>query len=232
MNMGGGMDWEPDRVPATTAGERAYRWTREAILGGRFPEGSFLEEKLVCDEAGVSRTPVREAFHRLAAEKYIDLQPRRGAQVRSVTAGELFETYEMRQVLEIHGFRILCETKTDIPTGLSAHLDLMEEPSTLARCRAGDRDAIAEHAKMDFFFHYSFVKATGNTVLTDLFTSLQPRHQRIGVSAISLRPNRLAVIGPEHRALLAALTEHDFEAAERTLRNHLRPDESVVSRLK
>ena len=66
-------------------------------------------------------------------------------------------------------------------------------------------------------FHYSFVKATGNTVLTDLFTSLQPRHQRIGVSAISLRPNRLAVIGPEHRALLAALTVHDFDAAERSV---------------
>lgn len=226
------MNWEPDIAPATTAGERAYRWTREAILGGRFPEGSFLEEKLVCDEAGVSRTPVREAFHRLAAEKYIDLLPRRGAQVRSVTAAELFETYEMRLVLEIHGFRILCDKKTDIPQELSAHLDLMEDPDMVARCRAGDRDAIAEHAKMDFFFHFAFVRATGNTVLTDLFSSLQPRHQRIGVSAVAARPDRLAVINPEHRTLLAALTMHDFDTAERTLRNHLRPDERVVSHLR
>lgn len=226
------MNWSFDDSPAATAGERAYQWAKEAILGGRFPEGAFLEEKVVSDEAGVSRTPVREAFHRLAAEKFIDLLPRRGAQVRSVTARELFETYEMRQVLEIHGFRILCEKNIDIPSELSAHLDLMEDPGRLARCRAGDRDAIAEHSKMDFFFHYSFVKATGNSVLIDLFTSLQPRHQRIAVSAVSLRPKRLTVIGPEHRALLQALTVHDFDTAERTLRRHLRPDDTVVSHLR
>ncbi|MFB7739925.1 GntR family transcriptional regulator [Streptomyces sp. NPDC056112] len=220
-----------DESRPVTAGERAYQWAKEAILSGRFPEGSFLEEKVVSDEAGVSRTPVREALHRLAAEKFIDLLPRRGAQVRRVTAGELFETYEMRQVLEIHGFRILCEKHIEIPAELSEHLDLMEDPDRLARCRAGDRDAIAEHAKMDFFFHYSFVKATGNSVLIDLYTSLQPRHQRIGVRAVSVRPKRLTVIGPEHRALLEALTVHDFDAAERTLRRHLQPDERVVSHL-
>ncbi|MFJ6565565.1 GntR family transcriptional regulator [Streptomyces sp. NPDC091412] len=225
------MNGSFDESRPVTAGERAYQWAKEAILSGRFPEGSFLEEKVVSDEAGVSRTPVREALHRLAAEKFIDLLPRRGAQVRRVTAGELFETYEMRQVLEIHGFRILCEKHIEIPAELSEHLELMEDPDRLARCRAGDRDAIAEHAKMDFFFHYSFVKATGNSVLIDLYTSLQPRHQRIGVRAVSVRPTRLTVIGPEHRALLEALTVHDFDAAERTLRRHLQPDERVVSHL-
>ncbi|MFJ5156409.1 GntR family transcriptional regulator [Streptomyces sp. NPDC088353] len=225
------MNGSFDEIRPVTAGERAYQWAKEAILSGRFPEGSFLEEKVVSDEAGVSRTPVREALHRLAAEKFIDLLPRRGAQVRRVTAGELFETYEMRQVLEIHGFRILCEKHIEIPAELSEHLDLMEDPDRLARCRSGDRDAIAEHAKMDFFFHYSFVKATGNSVLIDLYTSLQPRHQRIGVRAVSVRPKRLTVIGPEHRALLEALTVHDFDAAERTLRRHLQPDERVVSHL-
>ncbi|MEO3805950.1 GntR family transcriptional regulator [Nonomuraea sp. B1E8] len=226
------MDQSLGNGRAMTAGERAYQWTREAILSGRIPEGAFLEEKLVCDEAGVSRTPVREAFHRLAAEKFIDLLPRRGAQVRRVTAGELFETYEMRLLLELHGFKILCDKSIDIPAGLSEHLDRMEDPERVARVRAGDRDAIAEHAKMDFFFHYSFVRATGNSILIDLYTSLQPRHQRIAVSAVSLRPKRLEVIAPEHRTLLKALTDHDYDAAERTLRHHLRPDETVVSHLR
>ncbi|WP_055551861.1 GntR family transcriptional regulator [Streptomyces sp. NBRC 110028] len=225
------MDWSFDEGQPATAGERAYRWAKEAILCGRFPEGTFLEEKMVSDEAGVSRTPVREALHRLAAERFIDLLPRRGAQVRRVTAGELFETYEMRQVLEIHGFRILCVKHIEPPADLTGLLDAMEDPDTLARCRAGDREAIAEHAKMDFLFHFSFVKATGNSVLVDLYRSLQPRHQRIGVRAVSVRPKRLTVIGPEHRALLEALRVHDFDAAEHTLRRHLQPDEQVLSHL-
>ncbi|MGH3740572.1 MAG: GntR family transcriptional regulator [Micromonosporaceae bacterium] len=217
---------------SATARERAYLWTREAILSGRFPEGSFLEEKVVCDEAGVSRTPVREAFHRLAAEKFINLLPRRGAQVRGVTATELFETYDMRSVLEVHGFKIVCEKNITIPAELSAHLDRMEDPERLARCHAGDREAIAEQAKMDFSFHYSLVRATGNTVLTELYESLQPRHQRIAVSAVSLRPKRLDVIVPEHRAIHEALVAHDFDTAAKTLRQHLHPDEAVVSHMR
>lgn len=215
-----------------TARDQAYQWAKEAILGARFPEGSFLEEKVVSDEAGVSRTPVREAFHRLAAEGFIDLLPRRGAQVRSVTATELFETYEMRQVLEIHGFKILCDKRAELPSGLYEHLDLMEDQEQLARCWAGDREAIAQHAKMDFLFHASFVEATGNSVLIDLFRSLQSRHQRIAVSAVSLRPGRLEVIHPEHRNLLNALSVHDFETAASTLRGHLNPDERVISHMK
>lgn len=220
------------RVPAASARERAYEWTREAILSGRLPEGSFLEEKVVCDEAGVSRTPVREAFHRLAAEKYIDLLPRRGAQVRGVTAAELFETYEMRRVLEVHGFGIVCDKKLPLAPDLTDHLDLMEDPELLAACRTGDRGAVCEHAKMDFLLHFSMVNATGNTVLTELFSSLQPRHQRIGVSAVMLRPARLDVIVREHRAIVDALTAYDFKTASSTLRKHLRPDETVVSNLR
>ncbi|MBU7599381.1 GntR family transcriptional regulator [Streptomyces sp. P38-E01] len=218
--------------PTPTARDQAYQWAKEAILGSRFPEGSFLEEKVVSDEAGVSRTPVREAFHRLAAEGYIQLLPRRGAQVRSVTARELFETYEMRQVLEIHGFKLLCDKRAELPPGLHEHLDRMEDPEQLERCWAGDRDAIARHATLDFFFHFSFVKASGNGVLIDLFRSLQSRHQRIAVSAVSLRPRRLRVINPEHRTLLDALTVHDFETASTTLRRHLNPDEQVISHLR
>ncbi|NGN64336.1 GntR family transcriptional regulator [Streptomyces sp. A7024] len=211
---------------------RAYEWVREAIALGRYPEGAFLEEKIVSEEAGVSRTPVREALHRLAAEGFIDLLPRRGAQVRRVTVGEMIETFEMRQVLEIHGFRTLCEKQLEIPREQSALLERMGEPDMLKRSQAGDREAIAEHTRLDFLFHSGFVRATGNTVLIDLFRSLQPRHLRIGLTAVSIRPERLPIIMREHTALLDALTRHDFERAAATLRTHLNPDDTVVAHLK
>jgi DNA-binding GntR family transcriptional regulator len=217
---------------ANSARGRAYAWVREAILLGRYPEGAFLEEKVLSEEAGVSRTPVREALHRLAAEGFLDLLPRRGAQVRRVTVGEMIETYEMRQVLEIHGFRILCEKRIEIPAEQSELLEHMGDPELLERSRAGDREAIAEHGKLDYRFHYNFVRATGNTVLLDLFRSLQPRHQRIGTSAITIRPTRLPLIMREHHVLLTALREHDFEHAAATLRTHLNPDDTVVAHLK
>lgn len=223
---------------ATTPGaplaarDRAYEWTREAILSGRFPEGSFLEEKVVCDEAGVSRTPVREAFQRLAAERFIDLLPRRGAQVRSVTALDLIETYEMRSLLEVHGFDLVCSKRIAVPDSVGDLLDRMEDPERVAAIKAGDRLAINEHAKLDFQFHSSLINVAGNSVLGELFASLQPRHQRIAVSAVSLRPRRLDVIAPQHRAIYEALRVFDLDKAAETLRQHLRPDEAVVAHMR
>jgi DNA-binding GntR family transcriptional regulator len=213
-----------------SARDRAYQWTRDAILRGDFPEGSFLEEKAVVDQTGVSRTPVREALHRLAAERFVELLPRRGAQVHRTTAAELFETYEMRIVLEGHAFRVLCEQTLPIPD-MSAHLDRMEEPDRLAQIMAGDRAVIAEHALEDYEFHFSFVRATGNSVLIDLYSTLRSRYQRIGVNAVALRPSRMTLIVPQHRTIYETLQRHDFEAAIAALREHLRPDAAVVSGL-
>lgn len=225
------QDWESAGSKAT-ARDRAYEWTREAILGGRFAEGSFLEEKVVGEVVGVSRTPVREAFQRLAAERFVDLLPRRGAQVRPVTALELVETYEMRSLLEVHGFEIVCSKRIQVPQSLKSHLDLMEDPERVVAIKRGDRDAINEHAKMDYFFHSSLIKAARNSVLADLFGTLQPRQQRIAVSAVSLRPRRLDAIIPQHRAIYEALVRFDFETAAQTLRQHLAPDETVISHLR
>jgi DNA-binding GntR family transcriptional regulator len=214
----------------TSARDLAYQWTRDAILNGHFPEGSFLEEKAVVEETGVSRTPVREALHRLAAERFVELLPRRGAQVRRTTAAELFETYEMRIVLEGHAFRALCEKTLPIPD-MAAHLDAMEDPARIAAIMAGNRAVIAEHVLMDYEFHFSFVRATGNSVLIDLYSTLRSRYQRIGVNAVALRPSRMTVILPQHRAIYEALRRHDFEAAIGVLHEHLRPDAAVVSGL-
>jgi DNA-binding GntR family transcriptional regulator len=216
--------------PQASARDRAYQWTRDAILNGHFPEGSFLEEKAVVDQTGLSRTPVREALHRLAAERFVELLPRRGAQVRRTTAAELFETYEMRIVLEGHAFRVLCDQQLPIPD-MSNHLDAMEDPDRIAEIMVGNRAVIAEHALLDFEFHFSFVRATGNSVLVDLYSSLRARYQRIGVNAVALRPSRMSLILPQHRAIHESLQRHDFQAAMGVLREHLRPDAAVVSGL-
>lgn len=215
-----------------TAGSRAYNWTRRAILDGRFPEGSFLEEMVVCDETSVSRTPVREALHRLAAEGYLDLLPRRGAQVRRVTATDLIETYEMRSLLEPHGFGLVCTKQVVLPASIDELLADMEESTRLDKIKAGDRLAISDHAQLDFAFHSSLIEAAGNSVLTELFMSLQPRHQRIGVSAVTARPGRVDLISEEHRKILDALKKFDVDTATNTLRTHLSPDDRVVAHLR
>lgn len=205
-----------------SARDRAYAFVRDGILRRTIKAGTFLEEEQVSTAVGVSRTPVREAFHRLAAERWLDLVPRRGALVRQVTAQELVDVYEARRVIEGHAIRSLCSARRGVPALSYALLDAMD---------ADAASAIEEHVTLDQQFHRSLVATRGNVVLTEIYDGLRARQQLVALSAFAADPSRLQTILDEHRALLAAIAEHDSAAAETVLIAHLRPLAEVLARL-
>ena len=87
-------------MPAVTSSERTLGQMRELILGGSFPAGARLGEAELAERLGVSRTPVREALSRLAAEGLVELVPNRGARVSSWTVAELEGVFDLRAALE------------------------------------------------------------------------------------------------------------------------------------
>lgn len=208
------------RVPA---GERAYRWLRDSIVAGTIEDGRFLDEQWVSGIVGVSRTPVREAFHRLAAERFISLLPRKGAQVRTVTARELEEVYKTRRLIEGHAASVLLAAKAGTPAEMTELLEPME--------RAGEARDWFECARLNRNFHRAIVAAAGNSVLTELYESLHSRQERVAVAALRARPERLTTINTEHRALVAALDRNDEQEVPRILHLHLQPVSEVTSAL-
>jgi DNA-binding GntR family transcriptional regulator len=85
---------------ALTSRERVLGALRELILHGEFPPGSRLGEVELAERLGVSRTPVREALTRLAAEGMVDVVPNRGARVSSWSLTELEAVFDLRATLE------------------------------------------------------------------------------------------------------------------------------------
>ncbi|MGA6162095.1 GntR family transcriptional regulator [Amycolatopsis magusensis] len=216
----------PEPAPAAGGGparDRVYTWLRDGIISGELEAGRFLDEHWVSGVAGVSRTPVREAFHRLAAERFISLLPRKGAQVRTVTARELEEVYQTRRLIEGHAIALLCATRGGVPEQMPELLDAME--------RAGEAGEWFEVSGLDRAFHRAMVNAAGNSVLTEVYDTLRSRQQRVAVRALQARPDRLPVINAEHRELVAALGRHDETEAARILNQHLRPVSEVLSLL-
>ena len=205
------------------ARDRVYAYLREQILRGAIKGGSFVEEEQISLAVGVSRTPVREAFHRLEAERFIDLLPRRGALVRQVTVQELVQVYEARRMIETYVIRRICEEGRTVPPSLDALLARMR---TLAQTR--DHNAQAEENRR---FHRMLVALTGNDVILDLYDTLGARQQRVAISALAADPARLPMIHDQHEALLKALRARDAEGASAILAEHLRPVLEVVSRL-
>lgn len=83
-----------------TSAARTVDAVRELILHGAFPAGARLGEVELAERLGVSRTPVREALNRLAAEGLVEVVPNRGARVASWTVAELEDVFDLRGALE------------------------------------------------------------------------------------------------------------------------------------
>ena len=91
-----------------TSAERVLRALRELILGGDLPAGARLGEVELAERLGVSRTPVREALSRLAAEGIVEMVPNRGARVATWTVAELEGVFDLRSTIEpqLTGFAV------------------------------------------------------------------------------------------------------------------------------
>ena len=97
-------------VPAST---NATVMLRDLILGGSIPAGAKLGEADLASRLDVSRTPIREALSRLAAEGLVELVPNRGARVAHWTDEELEQIFELRLRLEPYAVGLAVPRLTD-----------------------------------------------------------------------------------------------------------------------
>jgi len=96
------MDWKPAafQAPATLS-ETIYLSLKKAIIDGEIRPGQRLQEKEIAALYSTSSTPVREAFFRLSAEKYLVINARKEVLVQDTTKEEVRELYEIVRDLDI-----------------------------------------------------------------------------------------------------------------------------------
>ncbi len=199
-------------LPRLSARELAYDSIRSGILNGDFPPGGYVEEAVACELTGVSRSPVREALNRLAAEGYVDLHRRRGAMVRAMSPAELRDLHEVRLMVETQAVIKICRERREIPDRLTALCDAHEAtPAT-------DHLSCLENNRQ---FHQAIVEAAGNTVLATVYEGLQAPLSRLAMLSLRKGFGKTEAIEHEHRALVAALSEHDEARALEIVHEHL-----------
>jgi DNA-binding GntR family transcriptional regulator len=207
---------------ARSATERAYAHTKARILDGTFPAGELLTEGTVAEAVGVSRTPVREAFLRLESESLLRLYPKRGALVVPVSAQEIDDVVEARELIERFAIEVVIERGRHAELGAALRASVQHQEDLLRsakRFTSADRD-----------FHGQLVAATGNQVLVDLYGALRDRQLRMGISALKQDPGRAEQILEEHRRLADALSAGDRAAAVECITDHLEGTEQILRR--
>ena len=86
---------------------------RKMIIEGEYPTGERLPEKTLCEQFGISRTPLREAMRVLATEGLVILTPNRGAKVSEVTVRDVDEMFPIMGMLEALAGELACKNITE-----------------------------------------------------------------------------------------------------------------------
>ncbi|GIT81615.1 putative transcriptional regulator, GntR family protein [Leifsonia sp. LS1] len=182
------------------AAEHAYAHTKHLILSGEAPGGTLLSEAQLGAEIGVSRTPVHEAFLRLAAEGLLTLEPRRGAVVVPMSPREAQNVLDLREAIEATAAARVGEGGgADDALRTALEEALAEQRAAIA---AGDVERFVE---ADQWFHAAVVDASGNDLAGHFYGLLRDRQQRIRHQLFRVRPETLGDSLADHEALLDAL---------------------------
>jgi DNA-binding GntR family transcriptional regulator len=192
--------------------DQVYAVLRERIARGEIERGSRLHQEDLATEFGVSRTPVREALRKLAAEGLVDLFANRGARVATATDEQLRSSYETRLVVEPGAARVAAER------GLDIALERMRA-AIRAEERAGRSPA--KHFKANREFHLAIIEGTGNPQLVQFMEHVWIG--RIGAALYEARldPDGLQADHGAHAAIANAIEAGNGEQAEELTRGHL-----------
>lgn len=206
-----------------SSGQRAYRVTKDQILSGEIRGGQLLSEVEVANQLGVSRTPVHEAFLRLAAEDLLEMLPRRGAVVVPVPSREATDLLEMRLALETAAVRRLCRSPEAVDQLFTELTDLVDQQRRGAAAGNAQQFASADDA-----FHRRIVDVAGNAIAQRFYDSLSDRQRRMMAAVARSDSARLAQIMAEHGDLITAIGARDVQAFEAGLLAHLEATHRVV----
>jgi len=189
---------------------------RRGIADGRWTPGARLVERDLADEFDVSRVPVREALQMLEREGFVELLPRRGAVVRSLTPDVVSDLFDIRQALEVLAARRAAE-RIDA-AGLERLAAVLEEGR-----RALAADDTAWSGSANTAFHETVLDLAGNESLRDLLEPLSGR-----LTWLFRQTRDYPRVQSEHEQLFAALIARDAELAGAVALAHVRASRHML----
>lgn len=194
---------------------------RQGILQGHYAPGQRLIEADLTREFGVSRGPLREALHRLAADNLLEIVPNRGAIVRRLSMREMLELFSIRIALECLAVREGTANLSDDTVRTRFEADI--QPIWFSDQRAPSGDYIAENKT----FHEAIIRASGNETLAVVTNQLQLPLLMFQLSKRLTMANIAASLN-EHRSIAQAMLDGDASAAETCMRQHLERARSIA----
>jgi DNA-binding GntR family transcriptional regulator len=209
----------PELATSASKADQVHRLLKQEIELGELAPGTPLSELSLVERTGASRTPVREALRRLAAEGLVDLTPRQGARVSRVSLQSVRDLFDFRSMLEPEAIRQATEAAAVDPAVRRTFADMRAEFVRLQR-RVPSQDRSRAFYELADRFDWAIVGATRNEHLRRTIAELRPHTARLR-NLSHVDPQRVDVSAAEHLTICDALLAGDADGAAAAIAAHL-----------
>lgn len=196
----------------------AYKKIKGGILSLQMPPGGILQERGLAEALGMSRTPVREAIHRLSHEGWLKVNSRKNVRVREVTPPDLLKIFQARRILELGAIDLA------FSAGFAGKAAERMAVRDTEMHRSGQ--SLFDFITSDQSFHSALFAAIDNQVLKGLWKVLS--EEMIWLGMLAMDENRFDDVLREHGKILQALEQGRKMAARKAMVEHLEKTEDVL----
>ena len=203
-------------------GQSVFDNLKRAIVTGDLTPDSRVVESRVADAFGISRTPVREAIHKLEREGLVRQGPKGGFFVAGLSPEDMEETFGIRSVLESYAAKLAAVRHVEgelrpLEKKLGAYQESLDR---------GDLDALP---RINTEFHDLLYGLSRSRKLIKMINGLRDHIYRFRL--VILKIEEMAKLSNEdHRLMLKAIRERDAEGVERLVRDHILRGRDIVLR--
>jgi DNA-binding GntR family transcriptional regulator len=200
--------------PNTTYQQQAYEFTKAQIMNRGLRAGEYVTDARIAEELNISRTPVREAFHRLEKEGLLLYEARRGWRVHILSLKDIKEIFDIKEVVEGMTARKAAECNDEtLRAALQSALKEMHQAAS-----SNDIDAWVQ---ADHRFHDTIFAMADNERACRIVWNLNDQWNRVRVGFVTIR-SRVERATDEHQAIMDGILAGDGEEAERQTHAHFR----------
>ncbi|MCP3900140.1 MAG: GntR family transcriptional regulator [Desulfobacteraceae bacterium] len=202
-------------------GQDVFEYLKKAIIDQTIEPGSRLVESKIAEMLGISRTPLREAFHKLEREDWIEKISSGGFQVVTLTKDDIEQTFGIRSVLEAYAAQLAAENHT-----AKDLVPLEKKMKEYQKCLELNKDSDKLH-EINTQFHDLLYSLSKSPRLIKMINQL--RAQISMFRQIILKQTEFAHESNEdHIKMLDAIKNRDGEKVDQLVRQHIIKGKSVV----
>jgi DNA-binding GntR family transcriptional regulator len=215
-----GLESLPVLQQRKSLGQHVFEHLKQAIIRGQVQPGKWLVESHIAEALDISRTPVREAIHKLEREGLVKKQPRGGITVLGLNRADIEETFGIRSVLESYAARLaaLKHRRNELKP-LEKKIEEFQ--------RHLDKKHWGVLPRINTEFHDLLYALSKSPKLIHLINGLQDQIYRFR-KIILEQENMAHQSNEDHRLMLELIRRRDAEGVERLVREHILRGQDVV----